>query len=55
MFPFYLPSNVSTNKAVDELDLSLLQATEGSQKKDTDISTTKLSKVILCYDKNRYF
>lgn len=41
----HLLSNSNDGKAVDELELSLLQATEGSKKKDNDISTTALSKV----------
>ena len=31
--------------AVDELELSLLAATEGTTKKETDLTTTALSKV----------
>jgi len=41
----HILSNVNDGQAVDELELSLLQATEGSKKKDTDVSTTALSKV----------
>lgn len=35
----------NSDKAVDELELSLLAATEGTSKKETDLSTTSLSKV----------
>jgi len=41
----HILSNVNDGQAVDELELSLLQATEGSKKKDSDVSTTALSKV----------